>query len=372
MKRVLVLFCLLLTCGLVLAEPVTFPQLSPGLSYRLERDGDHPWAITVLTVDRAHAEYRLVSTLAGNTIFGLSTVVEQVKGLPAELGTPVAAVNADYFAIQPGPYQGDLDGLFIHRGELVSAGGGDTFWVDAQGQPHVDRVTTALEVGWPDGTRTPLGLNGPRAESAAVLYTPILGPSTRTAGGRELILERHGEGPWLPLKIGGQITARVREVREAGDTPLAPDLMVLSLGSKLAVPQIAAGETVQITATSTPDLTGVEVAMGGGPVLLKNGTAREFGGEQPRHPRTLIGWNARQFFFVVVDGRRAGWSAGMSMPELAALAQRLGCTDALNFDGGGSSTLWLNDAVMNLPSDGQPRRVGNTLVLVKRDQNERE
>jgi len=367
MKRYL-FFGLLLAWGLAFAQPVTFPQLGPGLSYRLERDGDHPWAISILIVNRAYTEYRLVSTLAQDTIFGLASVIEQVKGLPAELGTPMAAVNGDWFELPAGPYQGDLDNIFIHRGQLVSLPtGNDAFWIDMQGQPHVDHVTAGLQVVWPDGTSTPLGLNGPRYDNGAVLYTPILGPSTRTAGGRELILEKNGEGPWLPLRIGGQYTARVREVREVGDTPLAPENMVLSLGPQATAPPLAAGDIVQLSVTSTPDLAGVELAMGGSPILLKDGKAPDFGaGEQPRHPRTLIGWNAAQFFFVVVDGRRPDWSAGMSIPELAALAVRLGCTDAINFDGGGSSTLWLNGTVINLPSDGQPRRVGNALVLVKR------
>jgi len=205
MKRYLILFSLLLAWGLAFTEPVAFPPLGLGLSYRLERDGDHPWAIEILMVDRAHAEYRLMSTLAQDTIFGLASVSEQVKALPTELGTPVAAVNGDWFTLPAGPYQGDLDNIFVHRGQLVSLpSGNDAFWVDAQGQPHVDHVTTELQVTWPDGTRTLIGLNGPRADNAATLYTPILGSSTRTIGGRELILERNGDNPWLPFRIGNR------------------------------------------------------------------------------------------------------------------------------------------------------------------------
>lgn len=365
---------LLLVMSLVHAQQAPtapgFVPLGPGLHYQLERDGDTPWAICELRVDRAHTEYHLVSTLAQNSIFGLATVSEQVKSLPAELGTPVAAVNGDWFDLPAGPYQGDLINLFIHRGQLVSLPTeGDTCWLDAQGQPHVARVTTELTVTWPDGTRTPLGLDGPRKDDAAVLYTPILGPSTHTTGGRELVLERNGDGPWLPLKVGQTYSARVREVRDAGDTPLAADTMVLSLGEKLqsAPAKLDKGAVVQLSVTSTPDLSGSELAIGGKPMLLQNGKVQVTDpGGLPRHPRTAFGWNATQYFFVVVDGRRDGWSAGMTVPELAALMHRLGCTDAINLDGGGSSTLWLNDAIMNMPSDGHLRSVGNALVLVKK------
>jgi exopolysaccharide biosynthesis protein len=69
---------------------------------------------------------------------------------------------------------------------------------------------------------------------------------------------------------------------------------------------------------------------------------------------------------VVVDGRQPATAVGMSHHELAGLMQRLGCTDALNLDGGGSSTLWYEGKVMNQPSDSAPRPVGNALVLLVR------
>ncbi len=349
----------------------TAPALGPGMTLLTERQGDGPWAIFVLKVERAHPEYRLVGTLARGTIFGLATVPEQAKSLPAALGVPVAAINGDWFDMPAGPYQGDLLNLFIDQGELVSTPSwGDTFWMDAKGQPHLDHVTADVHVTWPDGTCTPLGLDGPRADDAAVLYTPILGPSTHTIGGRELVLERAGDGPWLPLRVGNTCAARVREVRDAGDSPLTTETMILSLGPALLpkLPQPVVGATLTLTVATTPSLKDVELAIGGGPILLRDGKVPVAGvGEQPRHPRTVIGWNDTHFFFIVVDGRRPGWSVGMTTPELSALAQRLGCTNALNLDGGGSSTLWLPDAVVNLPSDGKPRPVGNALVFVRWD-----
>jgi len=67
-----------------------------------------------------------------------------------------------------------------------------------------------------------------------------------------------------------------------------------------------------------------------------------------------------------VDGRQPGTAVGMSHHELAEFMMRLGCTDALNMDGGGSSTLWYDGKVINQPSDGVPRAVGNALVLIRR------
>jgi exopolysaccharide biosynthesis protein len=143
--------------------------------------------------------------------------------------------------------------------------------------------------------------------------------------------------------------------------------MVLSLGPTLLpnVPAVQPGTAVKLVVATEPDLTGVEVAIGGRTVLLRQGKAPDWGtASQPRHPRTVIGWNETHFFLIVVDGRRKGFSAGMTYPELSQLAAELGCTDALNLDGGGSSTLWLGGKVMNLPSDGVERPVANALLVL--------
>ena len=278
-----------------------------------------------------------------------------------------AAVNAHFFLLT-GPYAGDPTGVQIRDGELVSVADRDTFWIDLAGKPQLGAVVAKLSARWPDGTETPLGLNCARQDETAVPYTPTFGASTHTQGGRELVLERNGNSPWLPLRVGQPCSARVREVRDAGDTPLTPDPMVLSLGPTLLlnVPAAQVGDGVKLLAATEPDLTGVDVALGGRTILLRQGAAPDWGpAPQPRHPRTVIGWNDTHLFLIVVDGRRKGFSAGMTYAELSQLAAELGCTDALNLDGGGSSTLWLGGRVMNLPSDGAERPVANALVVVE-------
>lgn len=346
-----------------------FAAVPPGVEYLHQRIGDVPWSIHVVKISRAVAEFRFACTLGGGATLGLKPLTQQVAGWPADQGVPIAAVNADFYNMT-GPYRGDPSGLHITRGELVSVGEG-AFWLDRDGRPQMGPVTPRLKVTWPEGTETPLALNAPRKEDAAVLYTPSLGASTHTTGGRELVLERDGEGHWLPVKPGQTLSARVREVRTEGDTPLSPDAMVLSLGPKLAegTPEVAAGTVLQLSIATDPDLTGVELAIGGHPVLLRGGKETDWGaGPQPRHPRTALGWNDTHYFLIAVDGRQKGLSAGMTFPELADLARRLGCTDALNLDGGGSTTLWLGGKVMNSPSDRRERPVANALLVIRKPQ----
>lgn len=87
-----------------------------------------------------------------------------------------------------------------------------------------------------------------------------------------------------------------------------------------------------------------------------------------RHPRTAVGYDidSGRLWLVVVDGRQAPHSAGMTLPELAALFEALGAEEALNLDGGGSSTLVIGTAPVNRPSDATGERaVVNALALVR-------
>lgn len=121
------------------------------------------------------------------------------------------------------------------------------------------------------------------------------------------------------------------------------------------------------TALPEPDV------MVSGPLLLENGQAHPLlknAFNDNRHPRTAVGAGRhRRLLLVTVDGRHAN-AAGMNLHELTALMRWLGCRDALNLDGGGSTTLWLRPhGVVNYPSDSKQwvhtgeRKVSNVLLV---------
>lgn len=99
-------------------------------------------------------------------------------------------------------------------------------------------------------------------------------------------------------------------------------------------------------------------AVGGGPVLIKNGNIHDTSEQEGfgdshllRHPRTAIGYrDEHTLVMVVVDGRQKA-SAGVTIKELAQLMHELGCYEAVNLDGGGSSTMVAADEVVNVPVD---------------------
>lgn len=357
------------------SHAATYQTVGPGVSYAHITDKSGPWSIHVIKYDLSHRDLHLTTTLAHGTVFGLATVPEQVAALPKTIGRPIAAVNGDFFLIKKEPYQGDPRGLQIVDGELVSGPWKDVAcWIDANGKPHMDRIKPNFKVSWPHSKTINVGFNETRGDDNATLLTPTLGASTRTSNGVEVVLQRNGLSDWLPVHSGEKISAKVAEVHVGGNTTIKPDTMILSLGPKLAqrLPTLSAGAEVNVTLATSPALTGIRTALGGGPALVRNGkslydgTPGKAGNIRERNPRTAIGWNEREFFMVVVDGRKPDLSVGMTFPELATLMARLDCKEAMNLDGGGSTTMWLNGKVINHPSEkGVLRHVANTLVLVQ-------
>lgn len=375
-----VILSLLLVFGSSRASPAADkPATGPahGFSYQHEEIPDKPWSIHIIEVDRSNRELELQTTLGGGDRFGLATLSRQVRTLPPELGRPVAAINGDYFYGGFGgfyrrryPYLGDPKGLQILRGELVSGPSDWTcFWVDPAGKPQMTNVTSLFQVTWPNGERTPFELNKALTPGTAVLFTAALGPSTGTSGGRELVLERDGTTRWLPLQAGETYSARVRAVREAGDTPLDKDTMVLALGRSISerADKVVPGTRLQISTASWPDLKGVRTAIGGGPPIVRGGKVLDHLDAYVRNPRAAIGWNREHYFLVEVDGRQYNLSVGMTDPELAAYMVKLGCDEAMSLDGGGSATCWVYGQVMNSPSEGRERPMANALVLVHKE-----
>ena len=120
-------------------------------------------------------------------------------------------------------------------------------------------------------------------------------------------------------------------------------------------------------------------AVGGRPVLARDSAVSNAvltgntAFATARHPRTAVGIarGGRRVLLVTVDGRQEGYSAGMSLRELADLMLALGAPLALNLDGGGSTTLVIADStrgtrIANRPSDATGERaVGNALAIVR-------
>lgn len=338
------------------------------VSYTNEVIPSVPWSIHVVKIDRASQNVRFCTTVGGGKTLGMGIVSDQVKTLPDGVGSPLAAINGDFYE-KAKAYPGRPRDLQIRNGEVLTQPTGHAcFWIDRDGHPQMTNIVSRFRVIWPNGKTTPFSMNVERTNGTAVLYTAILGTSTLTDGGIEYILEQAPGNDWLPLHAGRIYTARVRKINHAGNTPLNPQTAVLSISPDLLarVPSINKGDNLQLATESIPNLPGVEVAIGGGPTLVRDSQVMTWNGwvHMP-HPRTALGWNKHYIFLVEVDGRQLDLSLGMTFPQLANYMLGLGCEQAMNLDGGGSATLWAFGEVKNSPSEGQERSAPNALVVVK-------
>ena len=121
-------------------------------------------------------------------------------------------------------------------------------------------------------------------------------------------------------------------------------------------------------------------AVGGGPLLVQNSTSlinystnyellqSDVYGSGVLNPRTAIGYTADgKMVLLVCDGRNPGVSEGASLDELAQIMIELGCTNALNLDGGGSSAMIAAGTCLNNPSDGAQRPIPSAVMFAKRE-----
>lgn len=138
-------------------------------------------------------------------------------------------------------------------------------------------------------------------------------------------------------------------------------------------------EVYEETSTTADELVaaGVWNTLSFGPSLLENGAIKagidsvevdtNFGNHsiQGLQPRTAVGVTGpNQLVFVVVDGRATGYSTGVTMSSLAQIMADLGATTAYNIDGGGSSTMYFNGALVNKPLGRNQERGTSDILYV--------
>jgi hypothetical protein len=119
----------------------------------------------------------------------------------------------------------------------------------------------------------------------------------------------------------------------------------------------------------------VQTAVGGGPVLLQDGQVSianndelKFAGKaiNDKHPRTAMGYTANgELIILVVEGRFPGKAEGLSLTQTALLMQQIGCIEALNLDGGGSSCMLVNGKNTIRPSDKEGQRAVPGVFIIK-------
>jgi hypothetical protein len=334
-------------------------------------DPPAPISVHLLRLDLSQVE--LTTDLALGDRQGRATVLSAARRRQA-----IAAVNAGFFSLHNGDPIGPLriDGELVSDGTLNRAAAalvpgarrGKAGWL-------FDRAGVAIAAVLEGGGSVPIdGVDTTRALGALMLYTPRYGPHSDTAPtGVEWVLEPPASGS------GYVVTERRSNV---GKTPIPRRGLVLSYGGltpPAPLDKLDAGHRLTLRETWKPASgqgaerwrSAADVVSGAGLLRRGNADVRSWDAEHlasgflGRHPRTMFGIDRAGFaWLVTVDGRQPDTSAGMTMVELQRLAKRIGLTDALNLDGGGSTTMVIAGSVVNQPSDPTGARTVSDVLLV--------
>jgi exopolysaccharide biosynthesis protein len=337
-------------------------------------DAAGPIAVSLLRLDPARVH--LVSALSNDEVVD----AERVDGIAAR-HQAIAAINGGFFNVK----NGEPVGLLKVRGELVSdtslgrgavvihspPDGTTQLWFDQISA----RVTLKFRAEGFDWVVPIDGVDTTRERGKLMLYTPAYHGDTDTAtNGTEWIIR----GDRKPVVTG------IR--KDVGRTPIPRDGAVLSFGG-LELPDALASMDVgtvvsfETTWTAVNGLPTVRldqadhVVNGAGLLRLNGVTPTNWQTHErlapdtfvnARHPRTLIGVDRRGFIWLAaIDGRQSDYSIGMNFADLLRLCDRLDLRDALNLDGGGSTTMVVQGKIVNRPSDAAGPRAVSDAILVK-------
>jgi hypothetical protein len=276
----------------------------------------------------------------------------------------VAAVNGDFFDINN---SNAPEGAGIQSGTLVKSpntGHNRAVGIDAAGIGRVMEVFFDGTLTLPAGTAKLSQLNSARIDANGIgVFNPMWGTYSRDRGtqGAARVAEA--------IVVNDTVT----EVRPTpGADPLPANGYAL-VGRETGADTLAAlkpGDKVKVQYSSrTNDGSVPKALIGGNQLLIRNGQI--VAPDDPLHPRTAVGFSAdgKKMFLLTVDGRQAPYLLGLNLKDMAAILKEMGAHNALNLDGGGSSTMLAREPgtteldVENKPSDGGERLVPNGLAL---------
>lgn len=359
--------------------PGAATTVAPGVELFQSTDGSlvdaaGPVALSLLRLDPARVH--LASALSNDEVVD----AERVDAI-ATRHRAIAAINGGFFNVK----NGEPTGLLKVRGELVSDSslgrGAVVIWSAPSGKTELAfdqlsaKVTLKFRAEGFDWIVPIDGVDTTRERGKVMLYTPAYHGDTDTAtNGTEWII-RGGAKP---------VVTGIR--KDAGRTPIPRDGAVLSFGGLELPDELGALDVgTRVTfETAWKSANGLPIARLERADHIVNGAGLlKLNGETPtnwqtherlvpetfinaRHPRTVIGVDRQGFIWLVaIDGRQADYSIGMNFADLLRLCDRLELRDALNLDGGGSTTMVVRGKVVNRPSDATGPRAVSDAILVK-------
>ncbi len=305
----------------------------------------------------------------GSAIFGTTTISSEINRLEKLGNDIIGGSNADYFSLQTGVPMSNaiVDGKILTK----DASGQDAIGIMADGTAFISYFSLNSVLIKNDGSEANIyNINKYRQPYAIYMMTSDFGNETQnTAKGIDVILNPvEGE-----MKIGTKMTAIVEEINEEQGSAAIPEgKIVITVDEKAPaefldpIKSLAIGEEVTLSFSANGDKRWNEVVLGmgsiGGRLLIDGEVNPDL--QTGAAPRTAIGIKEDgSIVLYTIDGRQSNYSYGVQLKTLAKRMQELGCVEALNLDGGGSTQISVqlpgNDSssLVNKPSDGNERKV---------------
>jgi hypothetical protein len=336
------------------APPIRGQSLMPGVVFSRQVDftAHGPVVLNVVATPRPQGLYSLHAALSNGAVQGLQRLTEMESAISPQ--TTAVGISGDFFDAR----WGTPSSVLIRGGVLTAGttGGRSAAGFDAAGTLHVDRVS--VDGSWQGtGQYRPLTLNTPPGRSPVSLYTPAWGGTTPVESSTtEVVL-----APFPATTPNAVLTAPVTQVLSGGGQAIpAGGAVIVARGRQAAIltREAPTGTRVNVRLILTPLWDEIREAVGGGPVLVRNGrpvfranesfsAAQLFG----RTARSAVGQTADgRILLVTADGGRPGYSLGLTSFELALAMMRLGAVNASGLGTGAPAALAFDGKLLSRPS----------------------
>ncbi len=322
-------------------------------------------AITAIAKRKTNANTQYLGGINGD-FFITSSFAAQHEFGNAILGYPNMSCVTGGKIVAP-----DMIDITSRENALIV--GSDGMWIDA-----TDLKYRVLNNGG-DIVVDATAVNYPRRDEEMVVYNSYMGKYTKTSPqGREIVLRLADGAKWA---VNKSVKFIVDSDWHAGQSQIPTDGIVISCGPKYAndfIDGLKKGDTVKLKIVLSlpafsklkPDV--LEVCGGDVRILKENVTTtsaiRWINTPSAKYSRSLVGYSEDRKHTVLCAVDASSYSSGVTYYEAADVMRALGCWDALDLDGGGSTAIWSHShGIFNNLRDGSERAVGNGLFFVLDD-----
>ena len=309
-----------------------------------------PVRINIIEADMKLAKnLELTPALSSNSSLNsrrnISTIAKNNKA--------IVAINGTYFKPQTGVPLGTL--MINHKIYTGPVYDRVAMGIFADDNPfEIARVQLNAQIQGSGVTIKVDNINQPRMLSTYVLcYTPEWGQNS----------------PYAP-KYGMNLLVEDNVITKASANPIRiPQNGYVISGPKSILQPLLKNKDAKLTISTNPEWKNVKHIISGGPYLVKDGevfvdmTAQKLQAIGGRNPRSAIGYTIdNNLIFVTADGREDS-SIGMTLMEIGAFMKSIGCINAMNLDGGGSTVMYVKGEVVNKPVQKGGIPLSNAIVL---------